>query len=649
MQTVRSKKDEVKNVTLAGENEHGGSTEAANSSDEEEPKRFRFRGRRAAFVDTKTEIGEIDDNESPSNNNLLTETVKNPSCSEEPSCRMFESDKNSKNVLQNQQSADELHPAVNAPIKDIWKSTNQSLLKLIERKSKVRESTSAIVEALKKLKPSVFHDKYLEKYVTSQRNHLTVVQNQSSFATPLEQKRLEALWELFLSEVTFLSEHIMVLKHCFSEPLKSIQVEGHLIFVEPSELFGNLDELCYVSYVFCRDLLDALVEQHDGGDNAKPSAIIQPMLRWSEHAKDGEIFHDYCLNYDSALTALERLRKDEQFQEFERWCSNDPRCRRLQLTDLLIAPLQHYAKIPLLLGNIRRYTEDEQERRELTQALGKVETSLRHLEEKMTWLQNLDRLQALQKQIIWPNVLETDPRVFIPEFLRKMLSHQPCEMILANPKRKLVYEGVLSVNDAGRFQEMYAFLFDDFLLFTRVKKAPKKKLPAVNTLISRSPTEGGLYVVHKQPIALDRCTIHNVGAAEAAVNGLKHSFVVISITRFQQITDVYTVQAGNEVLKNTWLEQLSATQINFQMKLKEKLDEIRGSEICTNKHSKLIYVTPPHQATVRCHLTLPDFEDPKLCFANTTSSVSSPGDLFSGIISWALYVGTYQKKTPTLK
>ena len=33
---------------------------------------------------------------------------------------------------------------------------------------------------------------------------------------------------------------------CFMEPLKKVQVEGHLMFAEPHELFGNLDELCYV-------------------------------------------------------------------------------------------------------------------------------------------------------------------------------------------------------------------------------------------------------------------------------------------------------------------------------------------------------------------------------------------------------------------
>lgn len=33
------------------------------------------------------------------------------------------------------------------------------------------------------------------------------------------------------------------------EPLKKCQVEGLLMEVEPSKLFGNLDELCDVSYV----------------------------------------------------------------------------------------------------------------------------------------------------------------------------------------------------------------------------------------------------------------------------------------------------------------------------------------------------------------------------------------------------------------
>uniref|UniRef100_A0A0X3P0A0 DH domain-containing protein n=1 Tax=Schistocephalus solidus TaxID=70667 RepID=A0A0X3P0A0_SCHSO len=234
---VRSKQEEVKNAKVTGETDW--------PTDEDEPQTLRLRRRRAAFVDTKTEIGETDNSETLSNNNLLTQKK-----SEEPLSRISEGGKYSKNILRNQHSDDEIPLTANSSIRDIWKTTNQAFLKLVERKPKNRESNSAIIATLKKLKPSVFQDKYLAKYATSQLSPLAFVQQQKPAATPLEQKRLEAVWELFLSEVTFLSEHIMVLKHCFSEPLKAVQVEGHLMFVEPSELFGNLDELCYVRSLF---------------------------------------------------------------------------------------------------------------------------------------------------------------------------------------------------------------------------------------------------------------------------------------------------------------------------------------------------------------------------------------------------------------
>ena len=33
------------------------------------------------------------------------------------------------------------------------------------------------------------------------------------------------------------------------EPLKKVQVEGYIMFAEPEVLFGNLDELCCVSFI----------------------------------------------------------------------------------------------------------------------------------------------------------------------------------------------------------------------------------------------------------------------------------------------------------------------------------------------------------------------------------------------------------------
>ena len=33
------------------------------------------------------------------------------------------------------------------------------------------------------------------------------------------------------------------------EPLKQVQVEGQLMFAEPQDLFGNLDEVCSVTHL----------------------------------------------------------------------------------------------------------------------------------------------------------------------------------------------------------------------------------------------------------------------------------------------------------------------------------------------------------------------------------------------------------------
>ncbi|VDQ04452.1 unnamed protein product [Trichobilharzia regenti] len=96
------------------------------------------------------------------------------------------------------------------------------------------------------------------------------------------------------------------------------------------------------------------------------------------------------------------------------------------------------------------------------------------LEDKMRWLKNFERLQEIQSQLIWPSVSELEPRVFIPEFLRQSLARQPCERLIANPKRQLLHEGFLTLNDGTKTIEIFAFLFDDFLLITRIKKPPKK-------------------------------------------------------------------------------------------------------------------------------------------------------------------------------
>ncbi len=57
------------------------------------------------------------------------------------------------------------------------------------------------------------------------------------------------------------------------------------------------------------------------------------------------------------------------------------------------------------------------------------------------------------------------------------------------------------------------------------------------------------YVVHKQPLSLDRFFIHEVSSAEAASAKLDNAFVLICLNRFQQIVQVHTFQAETELVK----------------------------------------------------------------------------------------------------
>ena len=64
--------------------------------------------------------------------------------------------------------------------------------------------------------------------------------------------------------------------------------------------------------------------------------------------------------------------------------------------------------------------------------------------------------------------------------------------------------------------------------------------------IDHSPMK---YVVHKQPLSLDRFFIHEVSSQEAASAKLENAFVLICLNRFQQIVQVHTFQADTEIVK----------------------------------------------------------------------------------------------------
>ena len=60
----------------------------------------------------------------------------------------------------------------------------------------------------------------------------------------------------------------------------------------------------------------------------------------------------------------------------KKWCNRDRRCKKLQLTDLLVSPVHHIMKIPLVVRDIQSRTENETEKNVISKVLEMKEKSL---------------------------------------------------------------------------------------------------------------------------------------------------------------------------------------------------------------------------------------------------------------------------------
>ncbi|NWW86190.1 PKHG7 protein, partial [Rhynochetos jubatus] len=94
------------------------------------------------------------------------------------------------------------------------------------------------------------------------------------------------------------------------------------------------------------------------------------------------------------------------------------------------------------------------------------------------------------------------------------------ENILSSANRLLLHEGRLTLAESTRLLDVYLFLFNDFLLITKIKRNKKKYGGSDTGLIPVCPSltpelqsfirDGGFCMVLDQPIPLDRLILKNV-------------------------------------------------------------------------------------------------------------------------------------------
>ncbi|XP_072291776.1 pleckstrin homology domain-containing family G member 7, partial [Eucyclogobius newberryi] len=382
----------------------------------------------------------------------------------------------------------------------------------------------------------------------------------SSAPDPHVDKRREAIWELFTSECVYFLDQLMVLKEVFMSTLMDLQTQNCLTDVDVWRLFANLNELCLVSFGFLNNLLRVIrgsLEMSEGGGPTLLELLSKVFKESVCHC-----LQTYCLNYATALLYLDCLKPREDFGSYVKWCERNEQCRRLQLRDLLVAPLQRLTRYPLLLRNIAKRLETEDEIRGLQSVAEQVDTAICDLEGKVKWLDNYQKVKLLRDAVVWLPVWERDKRAFIPENLKHLLKAVTLENLISH--RSLLHEGKLVLTENTKLIDVYLFLFDEFLLITKIKRNKKRSIgPEQNPMrlsqnqeLDQLLKEGCTFTVLDQPVSLDRLQLKNIDQLNASTSGLPLSFIIMHQNRYQQCIGAFILQAPSELAKRAWMSKI---------------------------------------------------------------------------------------------
>ncbi|XP_053318381.1 pleckstrin homology domain-containing family G member 7 isoform X2 [Spea bombifrons] len=388
------------------------------------------------------------------------------------------------------------------------------------------------------------------------------LENKKVHANP-NRRRQESVWELFTSECTYFLDHLLVLKMVFLNTLKYLQSNDHLLDVDAARLFANLDELSQESLNFATSLF-ITIESREMGSNKTIGLSLADLL--TKYFKESLcLTHQiYCLNYTSAVIYLENIKQREDFAVYLKWCEQHEHCKRLHLSDLLVAPLHRLTRYPLLLKNIWKRSMDSNEKISIYSMKEKVESSIRDLEGNVKWLDKSQKFKQLQEVIVWPLLWERDKRFFVPEGFKHLFKETHVENMLSHPGRHLIHEGKLILTESIRLVDAYLFLFDDFLLITKIKRNKRKSSnlemnlaysslhPELQSVIK----DGGYCKVLDQPIPLDRLGLRSIDQFHVTVSGMRHAFLIQHENRYQQCVAAFILQAHTESSKKTWISQI---------------------------------------------------------------------------------------------
>ncbi|XP_071656604.1 rho guanine nucleotide exchange factor 1 isoform X2 [Patagioenas fasciata] len=263
-----------------------------------------------------------------------------------------------------------------------------------------------------------------------------------------EVKRQEVINELFLTEHAHV-RMLRVLLQLFCRPMLR---EGFFEERELHNIFPSLEELLDVHALFLEGLRRRREESGfvigDIGD------LLLATFGGAEGGWFRKLSARFCSRQPFALEQLKaKQRKDPRFCHFIQEAESQPRCRRLQLRDIIPTEMQRLTKYPLLLHSVAKCTEAPGERARVEQAAECCRQILDHVNQEVRDMENLMKLKDYQRRLDLSYLKQSgDP--LLSEFKSTDIT-----------KRTLVHEGPLTWRvTRDKAVEVQVLLLDELLV-----------------------------------------------------------------------------------------------------------------------------------------------------------------------------------------
>ncbi|XP_019727041.1 intersectin-2a isoform X1 [Hippocampus comes] len=296
--------------------------------------------------------------------------------------------------------------------------------------------------------------------------------------SPWERKRQGYIHEVIHTEETYVDDLELVLE-VFYKPMSE---SGRLTEEEMGIIFVNWREL-----IMCNTkLLKALrVRKKMGGDNMPVQLIGDLLASELTHMQPYVRFCSCQLNAAALLQS--KTNNQPEFKNFLKKIATNYRCKGMPLSSFLLKPMQRITRYPLLIKNILEHTPDHHaDQSPLREALERAEELCSQVNEGVREKENSDRLEWIQSHVLCDGAIEH----LVFNSLTNCLG-----------PRKLLHSGRLHKAKSSR--ELWAFLFNDFLLLTQGAKSLSSSGP--DKLFS--PKSGIQLKMYKTPLFLNEVLV----------------------------------------------------------------------------------------------------------------------------------------------